>query len=428
MNFSFNSKQGDESVDEEPKTEKSKVPAEDVSIEAIGHDDAEALARYDQVVIDADSVDGMGRLDALIPAASAAVDAMEQWDQAIVRFPKNTGWNDLLNRKTPGWEDWKQLGSLKNGEFQPQAAIKQAKLQPAAIGNLALQGAAIVVGQAYMTEINNQLDDIRYGISAIQQEMSLDREAKIEARFEKLQEYAACYEENCARPEKRQAVLNNVEAICLDALEAWKFEVKSMHNLEAQLSKTGRLKDDELRNKIREFQSRERDSQTAFTLYACAEQVSMQYDGDFSQARIERERNKAAECLKQYEEARGGVRRLLSEKIERAWGDLIAVPDLKDEEYEQKNFVDGALHTATSVANKITPLALIGEGKRKTTERKANYQRAVDVSNPVAEVCAKRDEELDRIDFLYNKADTMLIADDGIHLIDTGADGEPSEQ
>ena len=60
--------------------------------------------------------------------AAKAADTAAQWDHTIVRFPEGAGWNDLLNRKTPGWEEWKQLGILKDGKFRPQAAIKQAKL------------------------------------------------------------------------------------------------------------------------------------------------------------------------------------------------------------------------------------------------------------------------------------------------------------
>lgn len=73
------------------------------------------------------------------------------------------------------------MSILKDNKFQSQAAIKQAKLQPAAVGNLALQGAAMVVGQMYMVEINKQLEDVAGGIAAIQEEMRLERESKIEA-------------------------------------------------------------------------------------------------------------------------------------------------------------------------------------------------------------------------------------------------------
>lgn len=141
---------------------------EDTSIETRSTDEFLEIDRYEHRSFDGSTIDSGMFLNAMIPAVGSAVDAAAQYGQAIVRFPKGTNWSDLLNRKTPGWEGFKQLGILKDGKFQPQAAIKQAKLQPVAIGNLALQGAAMVVGQAYMVEINKQLDEITEGISSIQ--------------------------------------------------------------------------------------------------------------------------------------------------------------------------------------------------------------------------------------------------------------------
>lgn len=161
---------------------------------------------YEHVTFDSGSIGDGAHVDALIPLAANAANAATQWNQAIVRFPKGMGWNDLLNRKTPGWEEWKQLGILKEGKFKPQAAIKQANLQPAAVANLALQGAAIVVGQVYMTEINKQLEGMQSGISALQEEMRFERDSKLEASFELLREYLTNYAQISDNPEKKQAV------------------------------------------------------------------------------------------------------------------------------------------------------------------------------------------------------------------------------
>lgn len=79
------------------------------------------------------------------------------------------------------------------------------------------------MGQAYMAEISKQLEGIESGIAAIQQEMKLEREADIEARFEKLLEYLSQYDEISTNPEKRQAVHNAIEGICVETLKAWKF-------------------------------------------------------------------------------------------------------------------------------------------------------------------------------------------------------------
>lgn len=163
---------------------------------------------------------------------------------------------------------------LKDGKFQPQAAIRQAKLQPVAVANLALQGAAVVVGQAYMAEISKQLEGIESGIAAIQQEMRLEREADIEARFEKLLEYLAQYDEISTNPERRQAVHNAIEGICVETLKAWKFQVKAMRDYGVRIERSKRMKDDEVRARLHEFQSKERDAQAAFRLFLAAEPLS----------------------------------------------------------------------------------------------------------------------------------------------------------
>lgn len=95
-----------------------------------------------------------GFIDAMIPVAAAAVDAGAQYGMAVVRFPEGVGWADLC--KSPR-EGYKLLSNFKDGKFNEMAAIKQAGLQGPAVANLALQGAAVVVGQAYMAQINEQL-------------------------------------------------------------------------------------------------------------------------------------------------------------------------------------------------------------------------------------------------------------------------------
>ena len=377
------------------------------------------LSLYHHVTVEPKAI-GMGTyVDALIPLAGKAADAASQWNHAVVRFPKGASWKDLVNRKTPGWEDWKQLVVRKDNKFQPHAAIKQAKIQPAAVANLALQGAAIAVGQAYMAEISKQLEGIESGIAAIQQEMRMEREADIEARFEKLLEYLAQYEEISANPEKKQAVLNAIEATSVESLKAWKFQIKSMKEFGTRLERSGRLKEDEVRDLLREFQSKERGALTAFQFFAAAEQASMQYDGDFATTRIAREREKICKCLDEYAEVRSWVQSVLNDKIKEANTGLLAVPDVVDDGYRPQNrFLDTA-HFMAQNASRITPIALRKEAQRQEKDKKERYLWAAGIENPVALIGKKRDEDLVRMDFMYNGADAMLIDDEGIHFLRT---------
>lgn len=429
MKFPFFGKHDEEESDGEGSAgNHAIVSADDVEIVPGDTDSTLDLTFYEHLTLDAEYIGGSAYADALIPMVGNIADAAGQWNHAIVRFPEGAGWNDLLNRKTPGWEEWKQLGVLKDGKFQPQAAIKQAKLQPVAVANLALQGAAIVVGQAYMTEISKQLEGIESGIAAIQQEMRLEREAKIEARFEKLREYLALYDEISTNSEKRQAVLNGVEVICVDAMEAWKFQVKSMQDLDRRLEKSRRMKDDEVKSRVVEFQSREREAQTAFKLYTVAEQVSMQYDNDFSPARIEREREKMGKCLEEYGEVRSRVQKALGEKIDGVKGEVFAIPEAEDDRYTPQNPLFDVAHAVAHNAPRFTPLALREEAKSRTSSKKDRYGRAASIDDPVAILGVERTDALDRMDFIYNKADTMLVDESGIHFIKMHADKDSHDK
>lgn len=422
MKFPFFGKDNGGSEPEEDRASDAVIPTQSAEIiPTIDSDDVD-LAQYDHVKLDAKAIGGAAFADALIPMAAKAADAMAQWDHAIVRFPKGAGWNDLLNRKTPGWEEWKQLGSLKDGKFQPQAAIQQAKLQPFAVANLALQGAAIVVGQAYMAEISKQLEGIASGIAVIQQEMKLEREADIEARFERLCEYISQYEEISTNPEKKQAVLNTIEGICVETLKAWKFQVKAMREFGAHIESPKRMKDDEVRAKLNEFQGRERDALAAFRLFLAAEQASMQYDGDFSAARIAREREKVERCVSDYAEVRNNAQALLTERIKNMRGGLLAVPDAEKDDYEHQNpFLDLG-HLVAHNAPRITPLAMRKEAQKQTAINKDSYRQVAGVGDPIARIGEERENELARMNFIYNEADAMLIDGDGVNFLKTRAD------
>lgn len=417
MKFRFFGKADNEPEPEDEHVDNAIVPVESSEIVPTFNDEDVDLALYDHVTLDVKAIGGEAYADALIPMAAKAADAAAQWDHAVVRFPEGAGWNDLLNRKTPGWEEWKQLGVLKDGKFQPQAAIKQAKLQPEAVANLALQGAAIVVGQAYMTEISKQLEGIESGIAAIQQEMRLEREADIEARFEKLLEYLSQYDQISTNPEKRQAVHNAIEGICVETLSAWKFQVKAMHEFGARMERSRRLNDDEVRAKLHEFQGKERDAQAAFRLFLAAEQVSMQYDGDFGTRRIAHEQDKIDRCLDDYAEARDKAQGLLTERIKGVRGGLFAVPDAEDDGYKPQNPVFDAAHFVAHNAQRVTPLALRKEARRRASIKRSRYRRAASVEDPIALIGRECESELARMDFIYNEADAMLIDGDGIHFL-----------
>lgn len=427
MKISLFSKREDGQDSDDGQAVDAIVPVGEAEIE-VTSDGVSDLALYEQVELDMEPMGGKAFFDRLIPLAGAAADAAAQYDHAVVRFPEGAKWQDLLNRKSPGWEDWKTLTPFKDKKFQAQAAIKQVKLSPAAVANIALQGAAIAVGQAYMTEINQQLESIEAGIASIQQEMQMEREARLEADFEMLREYAELYGEISQHPEKRQAVFVAIEDIRKDVREAWNFQMKAMDALNKKLASGKRMKDQEVRSSIREFQSREADVLAVYQLLISAEQVSMQYDGNFSVERLERERQRIQERLDEYEAVRFLVQASLNRKIEKVRGDLVAIPAAEEDAYEARNPLFDAAHVIGHNAPRFTPLALRKEAGKQLKDKKRRYSESASIDNPIAPIADARSEDLNRMDFMYNQADSLMIDEGSIRFLKTLVDEAGKEE
>lgn len=356
-------------------------------------------------------------LDAMIPAAGAAIDAANQFGHAIIQFPEGAKWADLINRKTPGWEGFKQLGILKDGKFQPQAAIKQAKLQPAAIGNLALQGAAMAVGQMYMVEINKQLEEVTSGIAAMQEEMRLERESNIEACMEMLKEYSEGYLTISNDPIEHQAVRNQIEAIRREAKEAWLFQMKHLQSLEKTLRKSGKLQDDQLKLRMREFMQQDKAAHDAFVFLMAAEQVKMQYSQNFTASQIERERKAICGCLSKYTTLREEIQEHLISKVNKLQGKPLAIPIADNAQDVPANPVERIGRIIGNNAPRIFIPNMIEEAKRQRAEKKAKYEDYIRRDNPIIDIANIHLGNLDDLNFIYNRANALLINKSGIHYI-----------
>lgn len=370
-------------------------------------------------------------LDSLIPLGTDVADAVNQYGHAIVRFPKDAngvqlGFNDLMHRKTPGWEDWQQLGGLKDGKFQPMAAIKQAKLSPTAVANLALQGAAVVVGQAYMAEISSQLEGIQRGIDGILAEMERERRARLLSNFDMLKRYASMPSETIEVPEKRQAVFDKIEDIVADANNAWIFQLETMRDGQKRIAKSKRLNKQELDTEIAEVADMEAKAAAAFQLMAAAEQVAMMYEDDHSAKRLAAEQERMQQRLAEYADVRGSLYGTLHKQIDRMRGRGLSIPEAKEAGGDAVNPVVDTTKAALRQLERITPAALIVEGGRVHHEAKNAFHDEAGNTNPVKDTGEARLSELAEMDYMYNRADMLIIDENGISFASSD-DGDQNQ-
>lgn len=422
--FNFGKKDDDASVEI--------VPSESAEIVYSNDADDVDLSLYRVVEIDPESVGGRDFFDALIPLAGNVAEAAAQYDHAIVKFPEGIGWNDLLNRKTPGWEQFKQCGGFgKNGKFNPQAAIRQVKLSPVAVANIALQAAAVAVGQAYMTEISERLSGIEEGVSKIQREMKRERDSKIEASFLMLKDYIEHYAEYSELPEKSQAVQNALEGIKRDALAAWSFQIQSLNDLGLQVRKAGKLDSAGARNFLSVLESCDSSAAAVYTVLLMENQAELQYGGAFGPDKLRDSERRAIAYFEEYDNARSDVQEALRRKIGTLKGKPFVAPKLEDDGYEAKNPVAGAIHNAGRNAGRFLPPTMRAEAKRALSAQKRGLSAAASTDGPLAELTEKRRAELKRQNEIFNEATAIVIDEERIRLLipkDASAiDGDESQ-
>lgn len=362
----------------------------------------------------------MARADALIPAGANAVQAAMEYGMAIVKFPEGVGWSDLCVRHSDGWNLLSSFGP--DGEFNPMAGIKQAGLQPAAVANLALQGGALVVGQAYMTQISNQLEGIQDGIDEIQRQMGWDRDASLKAGYDKLLRLASGLEEYASSSEKYTVGLQIIEDAMTEADKALNYQISAIRKKGEDLAAKKKLDEGKINAVCEELAPMERRAAVAFRLFVLAQEVAMAFDNDYSSQRIERVRSRVEGKASEYAAARGGVHSALSTSVAKLKGSPLKLAERVESDFVAENLVQGLMHEAGANLQRVAPRRMRRAAKEDLANRRGILQDRLESENRVATIMQEREEHLDKLDFAFNHADTMIIDGDRIELIESGAD------
>lgn len=368
-----------------------------------------------------------GFIDQFVPGIIAGADAAHQYGMAVVKFPEGVGWDDLCKFKQGENEGWNLLSNFKDGKFNDMAAIKQAGLQPTAIANLAMQGAAVAVGAAYMAQISNQLESIETGIEDIKRELQQERDAKLLSSFDMLQRYAQRFNAYNSNPEKKQAALVGIEQSLRDASEIWHFQIESMKHLSVEISSSKRMKDSQVikySDQLREMEAR---SAAAFQLCSAVAQLSMRYDDDFSTSRILAERNDLQKLAEEYGVVRGAAYGALSKKAMKVGGAPLALADAAEKKYDGSNPVRGLADGVGSNLARVNPVRMRKAGKENLNTKRNSLVNEITVDSPMKDVSKQQLDSLEELDFMHNQADAMAFEGDSVIFLELGSDNHGDE-
>lgn len=347
---------------------------------------------------------GAAFADALVPVAANAAQAAQTYGLAVVKFPEGVGWADLCVRRSDGWN---LLSNFKDGKFNEMAAIRQAGLQPVAVANLALQGAAVLVGQAYMAQINDKLEGLSDGIAEIQRSMESDREAELESHFDALERVILMFDEHGSDQSKRTVALQVVEDATRAAQRACRYEAKVMYGIGAGAAQRRKMSKGDVKGLIRRLRKEEGHAFVAFQLLVAARQTGMRLESDYTNARIEKELSIMRKAADELTGARGSARKLIRKRI----SCLRGVPFALAEPIETEGAKGAAvvLDTMAKAMSRINPARAHQAAEDRLSSEKADLRDRMGSDNAVKALAEKNEEDLENLRFAFNEADVIVI-------------------
>lgn len=156
-----------------------------------------------------------GKVDAVLGAASNVLDAVEGANLYKVEVPDGYTLQDLIKSS-------KDDGSLRalvkdaNGKLNGDVSLRLNGISPAQVASVGLSAAAMVVGQAYMTEISETLHSIDSKLDSVMAMIAGEQKAKVKNAIDIAKTYMQLFEDYQGKPS--------------EALQAARIEIESRYN------------------------------------------------------------------------------------------------------------------------------------------------------------------------------------------------------
>lgn len=183
-----------------------------ISVEVVAIEDLDSIKVIANANTSKENNAGIGeRADAFLGLASNVIDLVEGKQLYKVEVPEGYSLKDLVVSKKDS-EAVRALVRDPKGCLSGDVSLKAARVSPAQIASVGLAAAAMVVGQAYMTEISDSLQRIDAKLESIASMIASDQKAKVKNALDIAKTYAALHDDYLQKPaEARQAARNEIE-------------------------------------------------------------------------------------------------------------------------------------------------------------------------------------------------------------------------
>lgn len=291
-----------------------------IVIEPIGADDVKDLSVISKIGADG-GISPIERADSLLGVASDVLEAAENSKLFKVEVPSGYNLDDLvLSRKGDG--SVRALVRDPKGGLNGDVSLKPNGFSPAQLASVGLAAAAMVVGQAYMTEISDSLERIDGKLDTVIAMMADDKKAAVTNARDIARRYME-NRDNCRRkpPMALQAMRNEMESRYNDVGHVVDWLAERLSSAEEK-ARAAKPKEEDLASLIEELHAYEEQFSLCLHALSALAMTRMYYDDTVD------ETSALSECRAIIDKTRGFMKahRSLSGVLEIKIGSLKGSP------------------------------------------------------------------------------------------------------
>ncbi len=294
-----------------------------VNIEPVEVNDVKSLSVISKVNSDS-SVSLIERADSLIGLAPDILEAAESSKLFKVEVPDGFNLNDLIASKK-GDGTLRALVRDQKG-LNGDVSLRPNALNPAQLASVGLSAAAMVVGQAYMTEINDKLEKIDEKLDTVVAMMLDDKKAVVTNARDIAKRYVENYDEYQKKPPMAlQAIRNEIESRYNDVGHVVDWLTDRIPLIEEK-ARTAKPKEKDLTPLINELHAYEEQFSLCLNALSALAMTRMYYDGTMDEKSALSERKIILEKSQRFMKARQSLAGVLEIKIGSLKGIPISIP------------------------------------------------------------------------------------------------------
>lgn len=296
-----------------------------VDVELVSVEDLESINVMAKVGDKTSEINFLAKADSALQIISDVLETIPEKGLFKVEVPEGFTLQDLAPVKG---EEGTFRGIVRNSEkkIAGQAKLAEAgRINPTQIAGVGLAAAAMVVGQAYMTEISDSLHDINEKLDRVASMIADEQRAKLMNALDIAKTYSKLYDDYRQKPDAIRAARNEIERCYNDVGAVIDWITLQLSPLDERARKAKASKK-ELQPLIEEFHSYEEQFSMSLKALSALAMTRMYYDGSTDERSSLIEQKRIMEKAQGFLKRRASVAGVLEIRIGSMKGAPVALP------------------------------------------------------------------------------------------------------